>query len=173
VNGSAGSGGKSPYDTRTYSLVASGSRVVTLTGGTYVFSEVNFSGGAQLIVAGPSVIYVTGRFDLGGGSVVNSTGIPSDLVVYAHPYTLTGLPAPTHSEVIFNGGPEADLAIYAPGVDVTMGGDDDVFGAVVGRTITTTGNPYFHYDEALAAWNKHSTVYLERLYWRDLTTHLR
>ena len=171
-SGGAG-GGKPPYDAKNVALVASGSRVVTLPGGTYFFSDVRFSGGAELRVTGPTVIYVTGQFDLGGGVLVNATGVPSDMIVYVHPYDLPGVPSPTQSEVKFNGGPAASLAVYAPEVDITVGGNNDVYGSLVGRDITTLGNASFHYDEALGAWAKFSKVFVERLYWRELNATLR
>lgn len=172
VGGGPG-GGKPPYDDRTMSLVATGSRVVTLPGGTYFFSEVRFAGGAAMRVTGPSVIYVTGQFDLGGGSLVNTTGVPGNLRVYAHPYALPGGVPPTHSEVIFNGGAGSALAVYAPAVDITVSGNSDVYGALVGRTIKSTGDAYFHYDEALSAWDEHGIVFVERLYWKDLSPRIR
>ncbi|MDF1701146.1 MAG: hypothetical protein P1V36_08310 [Planctomycetota bacterium] len=169
----SGGGGRPPYDDRTRALVATGTKVVTLPGGTYFFSSVRLAGGAVLNVTGPSVIYVTGQFDLGGGSLVNATGIPSNLRVYAHPHVLPDVPAPTHSEVIFNGGAGSALAVYAPEVDITISGNADVYGALVGRAIKSTGDAFFHYDEALGAFNEHGKVHVERLYWKDLSTRLR
>ena len=158
-----------PYDNRTMSLVVTGQREVTLPGGTYFFRDVRFGGGARLIVTGPSVIYVTGEFDLGGSSLTNMTGIPSNLRVYAHPYALPGGTVSQHSEVIVNGGAGAALAVYAPEVDITVNGDADIYGAMIGRSIKSTGNAYYHYDEALGAFNQYAKVYVERLYWRELS----
>ena len=166
-------GGKPAYDNRTMSLVASGSRIVELPGGTYFFKDVRFAGGSELHVLGPSVIYVTGQFDLGGGTLINVTGTPSSLRVYAHPYPLPGGSVPLHSEVIFDGSSGTALAVYAPGVDVTVNGTADVYGAIVGRNIKATGNARFHYDEALTAFTQYSKVNVERLYWKDLTENLR
>ncbi len=169
----AGGGGKPPYTAKTYALVANGTTVVTLPGGTYFFSEVRLSGGAQLKVTGAATIYVTGQFDLGGGTFVNTTGIASNMLVYAHPYALPGGVTPSHSEVIFSGGSGSALAVYAPAVDVTVNGNSDVYGALVGRQIKSTGDAFFHYDVALGDWNKLSLVYMERLYWKDLSAPLR
>jgi hypothetical protein len=39
--------------------------------------------------------------------------------------------------------------IYAPNTDVIIDGGSDLFGAVVGRTLTITGSGSAHYDESL------------------------
>lgn len=39
--------------------------------------------------------------------------------------------------------------IYAPNTAVTIDGDSDIYGAVVGKTLTITGTGSGHYDEAL------------------------
>lgn len=169
----SGGGGRPPYDDRTFALTATGTRTLTMPGGTYFFSDLRFAGGAVLNVTGPTVIYVTGQFDLGGGTLVNTSGIPSNLRIYAHPHVLPNVPAPTHSEVIFNGGAGSALAVYAPEVDITISGNAEVFGALVGRAIKSTGDAYFHYDEALGAFNEYGKVFVERLYWKDLSTRVR
>lgn len=56
-----------------------------LTGGTYFFSDLRLVGNARLIVRGASKIYVTGRLDLGGGSVINESGKAADLRIFAPP----------------------------------------------------------------------------------------
>ena len=169
TNKNGGGGGKPPYDSRTMSLVATGQKIVTLEGGTYFFRDIRLTGGAELRVTSASVIYVTGQFDLGGGTLTNTTGIPANLRVYAHPYALPGGTVSQHSEVSVSGGAGAALAVYAPEVDITVNGDADVYGAMVGRTIKSTGNAYYHYDEALGAFNEYAKVYVERLYWRELS----
>ena len=39
--------------------------------------------------------------------------------------------------------------IYAPNTAVTIDGSADLFGAVVGKTLTLTGSGTGHYDESL------------------------
>ena len=62
-------------------------------------------------------------------------------------------------------------AVYAPyaAVSIKGGGSSGSFqGAVVGRTITMTGNSNFHYDEALAVGGASNPVRPGR--WRELRT---
>ena len=41
------------------------------------------------------------------------------------------------------------------------------------REIRVVGDANFHYDEALGLVNGGTTVYVERLFWRDLSTPRR
>lgn len=160
-------GGTGPYDMNTMSLNATGQTEVVLAGGTYFFTDITLSGGASLVIQGPTRIYVTGNVDLTGGSLVNQTGKPTDCLVFAHGYPLPdGFQAKTPA-VKLNGGPQVALGLYAPYRDVTVGGDVDVFGSVIGGSVNVTGDASFHYDEALKGVSGGTEVYLERLYWRD------
>jgi len=172
-NGKPGGGGSNPYNAMAMSLIANGQEIVTLGGGTYFFSTVRLTGQSALQIDGPTVIYVTGDFDVSGGGVVNSSGRPGDLIVYAHPYALPPGHTPTSSQVKVRGGSQAAMAVYAPGAAISVAGNDDVFGAFIGETVTIAGNSKFHYDRALGDINTHSKVTLERLYWRDLDERLR
>ena len=172
-SGNGGNGGPSPYRTQDMSLSANGQEIVTLRGGTYFFSSVTFTGQSVLEVTGPTVIYVTGDFDVSGGGFINASGRPSDLIVYAHPYPIAPGNTPTSSHVKIRGGSQAAMAVYAPGATITVAGDDDVYGAYIGETVTIQGNSQFHYDEALGTIVKHSKATIERLYWRDLDERIR
>ena len=48
-----------------------------------------------------------------------------------------------------SGGSATYLSIYAPGTSVSVSGDSPLFGALVGKTLTVTGNSALHYDVAL------------------------
>ena len=58
--------------------------------------------------------------------------------------------------------------VYAPNGDVVINGNGDVQGALVGRTVTFTGNAAFHYDESLANEGGNTPFGVSR--WRELTT---
>ena len=168
-----GGGGKSPYNATDMSLTAGSQTVVTLSGGTYFFSDLRLSGQASLLVDGPTIIYVTRDLDVSGGGFVNSSSKPGDLIIYAHPYPLPPGHTPTAAHVKIRGGSQAAMAVYAPGAAVSVAGNDDVFGSFVGSTITVAGNTSFHYDSALGDTGMNERVTLERLYWRDLNEQLR
>jgi hypothetical protein len=50
--------------------------------------------------------------------------------------------------VAVGGGNFAFFTLYAPGTDVTLKGGGSIFGAVVGRTLSTSGVTALHYDNA-------------------------
>ena len=161
------------YNKNTMALSAKGQEIVTLKGGTYFFSDVKFTGQAELHITGPTVIYVTGEFDVSGGGFINDSGNAANLIVYAHPYALPSGHNPSSSQVKIRGGSHAAMAVYAPGAEISVAGNDDVYGALIGDTITVSGNSRFHYDKALGDIQTHSKATIERLYWRDLDEKLR
>jgi len=169
----AGMGNKGPYDARTMSLAGKGGETITLTGGTYFFTSLQLNGGATLEVTGPTTIYITDSFNTSGGTLTNASGVPSDLVIYAHPYPLPKGTVAPNPGIKFGGGAGSAMAVYAPEVPIVVSGNGDVYGAILGSTITVTGDSSFHYDKALSDWNKFATVTVERLYWRDLSARLR
>ena len=51
--------------------------------------------------------------------------------------------------VTISGNSSAYLTVYAPGTSVTISGGSPVFGALLGRTLTISGNSQVHYDVQL------------------------
>ncbi len=108
--------------------------------GTYYFRDMKMTGGSQLNITGKTIIYVTGQIDFHGGTAINNnTGVADNLWI-----NVTG-----PDIVIVNGGTELFGVIYAPDSDVTFAGGAEFYGAVVGKTLTLTGNATAHYDESL------------------------
>lgn len=107
--------------------------------------SITLSGGATLKVSGPVRIRLTGTFTASGNSVANPTPIPSNLQIEA---SYTG-----KDGVTLSGGASGHFVVYAPGTGVTLSGNAELFGAVVGKTVTMTGNPALHYDvRLLGVW---------------------
>lgn len=131
---------RSPVDGNGNFLL-DGSRRVDMPPGTYYFNDFTLAGSSVFNATGPgpTTIYVTGNLYRGGQVLLtNTTGQPSNLKIY-----MTGGTAEVTSGNDFHG------VIYAPNTDVTIDGSSDLFGAVVGRTLTITGSGFAHYDEAL------------------------
>lgn len=177
---SGGGGGPPPedegrlsYESTSYELRLTKKSVAVLDGGTYFFSDLRTVGRAQLIIRGPCKIYVTGTLDLGGGTIVNETGKAENLQIFVHPYALPPSAPPSTSLVKVRGGSTIAASIYAPEVDVTIGGGDDFYGAVVGSNVHILGNVRYHYDKALGNLNENSGATLERLFWRELNAPRR
>jgi hypothetical protein len=141
------SGSHITYDESTGKLVVGSGGSLTLSALTkYYFSEITLSGGGLLTVnsAGQHVdMYVAGDFKAGGGGLVNTDAKPTNLTVSACG-TSTG-----HSWTV-NGGSGAYFGMYAPDRDVVIGGGGDLWGSVIGLSVSATGGSKIHFDEAFA-----------------------
>ena len=116
-----------------------GNKSLTLTGGTYYVRDFTLTGMSTLNVSGPTTIYVTGNFTrAGSATLTNTTATPGNFQVM-----MTGGTATITSSNALYG------VIYAPNTAVTVDGDSDLYGAVVGKTLTLTGTGDAHYDESL------------------------
>jgi hypothetical protein len=172
-NGSwTSAGGSVTYDAVKKEFVASGGAVVTFPAGTYFFSKFVLSGGSTAKFTGPTKLYDVALFDTSGGTLLNTTGSPSNLVVYAHPYVYAGVTSASPIQVKISGGTGTSLAMYGPTTSVTISGGSSVFGALVANTVTLSGGTYIHYDAALAATAGVLTA-LQQIYWREATPPLQ
>ena len=127
-----------------YSALSVGSQAtVTLSTGTYVIlGDMDTQGQGQIIIPqGEKVeLYILGNISLSGNSIVNGNNDATSFIVYGGPNT---------TSVRLNGVAEATMAIYAPAADFRLVGNAEIFGALVGKTLTSNGNAEIHYDQAL------------------------
>lgn len=125
----------------------SGTAILSLSPGTYVFDSLKLSGQSQLILLNATEkteIYINGgTLDLSGGSVANPSMKAGNLVVK--------VVGSGNVKVSGNGTPY--FAVYAPDSAISVTGNGDVYGAIVGASVTWNGNGYIHYDEDLAIPN--------------------
>jgi len=120
---------------------------ITLNAGAYHMTDLDVFGNAAVVCNGKVVIFLDQSTDggtpdvrIGGNGIVNNSQIPSSLVLYC---TQDVVNIAIGGNGAFYGG------IYAPNADITLNAGD-VFGAVVGRTVTLNGvNSAVHYDTAL------------------------
>ena len=92
------------------------------------------------LTTGQALVRVNGVIDAGGGSFANLTSIPTNLRIES---SYTG-----NQGVALGGGNNAFFTLYAPGTDVQLKGGGTIFGAVVGKTLSTSGVTALHYDNA-------------------------
>jgi hypothetical protein len=127
-----------------------GGTTAKLSPGTYNFNTLTLSGNSVLSVnAGPVVINIAGgslnasasALDLSGGSMVNSTGITSNVLVNY----------PGSNPIKLSGGTQTYTMIYAPNAPVNVTGGSHFYGSIVGNTINSSGNTAIHDDEGLPA----------------------
>ncbi len=168
-NGEIGNGQGIQYNAATYSLRVNAGGNVVLSGGTYFFTDLILQGGGMLTINGPSTFYVTGRLNVGGGQLVNPSGLAQNLIVNAHPYALPQGHNPSDLQLVVNGSASTAMAVYAPERDIMVDGGSPFFGSIVGRSVTLQGGTQFHYDRALGdlSWDRKARV--ERVYWREAT----
>ena len=105
----------------------------------YCFNSVTITAQATLTVNGPVNIYLlgSGNSNFTGNGVINATGVPSNLRIYA---------TPSVGSITVNGGAQASMVIYAPETNLTFNGGSEIYGSAVGGTIRLTGGTNFHYD---------------------------
>jgi hypothetical protein len=124
------------FSKSTDPMIVTGNATLWLTG------DLNVSGnGAIVIMPGASLtLYVGGEVDIGGGGVLNDTGLASQ-------FTIIGLAS--NKSISFGGNSTFVGRINAPQADVKLNGTPEFYGASISQSFTSVGTADFHYDEAL------------------------
>jgi hypothetical protein len=136
------------YNATTGVLKISGGNILTLPvpPTQYYFSQVVTSGGSQIVFNNPSNLHVDIWIDdllnVSGGGFVNTSGKSTMLGIWS-------CGATSSSTWTLSGGSGAYFSVYAPNHPVSVTGSGDIWGSVIGKTVTATGGSKFHYDEAL------------------------
>jgi Flp pilus assembly protein TadG len=122
--------------TRDFNL--GGNNFYTIPAGNYYVN--NFATGAQatIWVSGQATIYVTGSINL-GGATFTASNLPKNLKIVV-------IGAGT---VKVNNNASLYADVYAPQSAVTLSGTGDIYGSVLGNTISMTGTSGIHYDLSL------------------------
>lgn len=132
--------GRNPFVGGSEDLRLTGTDNLTLDPGTYYFTSIRLLGLSTLTVDGPTIIYVSGTADLTGGGVINLTGDPANLIIYA-----------TGTDMHIRGGSGFYGTVVAPDTDISISGTPDFYGAIMGRTVDLSGNTNIHIDEAIVS----------------------
>jgi hypothetical protein len=116
----------------------------TLSVGSYVVSGITIGTGSGLVInnsAGPVTLYVTGPISISGnGSVTMTDPDPERFAIYV---------ANSSTVTLADSGQFYGL-LYAPSSPVTLSGTHtDMYGSLVGLSMTLNGNSEIHYDIAL------------------------
>src|SRR6266404_73307 len=122
---------------------------VTLAGGTYCFKSITLQSHAVLQVSSPVNLYLTDIFDASSGTLVNNTGIASNLQLFdslVSTYKNNGTP---NNPIQLSGGQQTSMAVYAPNAAVTFSGNSNFFGGVIADYVDDSGGTPIHYDGAL------------------------
>jgi hypothetical protein len=145
------------YDTTgtTYkdAKVLSGSTMTLRGGHNYVFNSLTMNSGSQIVIVqdNPAIpkavnVYIKGTsattaLDLSAGSI-NNPSYDSQRLTFQYGGT---------NAVKLNGGTTTALVLNAPNADVTLNGNADIYGSIVGKTVTDNGGAKLHFDRHLSA----------------------
>jgi hypothetical protein len=117
---------------------------LTLAPGTYNINSLTLLGNATLVISpdGSITINVAGQgtatpVDLSGGSVSNLSQIANNFLIN---YGGTGT-------IKLSGGAQTYITVNAPNADIKVTGGSDLYGSVIGKTITDLGGTHYHYDK--------------------------
>jgi hypothetical protein len=137
-SGAAGIGGAFVYDAVAGDLTVKGGKTATLAAGTYCFHNVTVAGGATLRIDGAVVLRLTGNLAVGGGSTTATvSAAPGDLQVRSSSTAAGGVSIAAA---------RVYAAIYAPTAGVAVNGGSVVFGSLLGKTLSITGDSAVHFD---------------------------
>ena len=161
ISGSCGSiSGCTPGGSKSVSLApgqygnlnVSGGTTVHVKAGTYNVNSLTLSGNSILYVdtwpvvinlAGASLNSSSPAMDLSGGSIVNPSGITSNLQFYCA----------GSSSIKLSGGAGSYALVYAPNAAINVSGGSHFYGSMIGSTVNSSGNTAIHYDAALPSIN--------------------
>lgn len=156
---------------RCPSLSLSGNQSLTILGDvTLVLTApsgsdaLSLTGKATIIIPAGSRLrlYTEGNIKVAGNGITNPNVQPLSCQIWGTNRSAAGQIIRVAGNGVLCG------IVYAPEAEITLNGNGDMMGSVVGRTITLTGNAAFHYDESLADFGDNSNFGISR--WRELTT---
>jgi Flp pilus assembly protein TadG len=134
-----------PYmDWSRMDYTESNNRDCTFAPGVYYFHNFTMASKSNLTINGPVTIYCTGSISLSG--TATTTGAkPGDLKIVMCPDSSGNPPG----SVSIGSSSDLYANIYAPQSDITLSGSGDIYGSVVGKSISMTGTTSIHYDLSL------------------------
>ena len=135
-------GGKFNYDAAKGDLTINGKNIATLAAGSYCFHNLTLAGGGRLTASGRVTVRLTGQFSAAGNSSSAADGGPGNLQILSSYAGSAG--------VTLSGTTELHMTIYAPQTDVSLLGSPRLYGSVLGKTLSLTGNASLHFDSRLA-----------------------
>ncbi len=139
-------------------------------------SSITIGNGGSLAIYTAGDISIAGRGIANGsnnGTGTNNLNRPINLQIWGtRPFSPTGTP----QDFRVTGNGNLSAVVYAPFADIKLAGSsssgpgsarNDVYGSIVGYTITILGEESFHYDESLASFGGTAPFGITR--WREIT----
>jgi hypothetical protein len=146
-NVSMGGGGKAAsLVPGTYGdIKLTGGTTLTLSPGVYNINSIALSGNSVVAISPPGQVTlnvagsgVATPVDFTGGTLANTTGVPNNFQIN---YGGTG-------GIVLSGGSGSYLVADAPNAAVNLHGGSDIYGAVIGASVTDAGGVNFHVDRS-------------------------
>ena len=156
-----------PFPTVTPSVIPTGALTVpaggtvTLSAGTYFYTNISMGNNATLLTTGGSVtIYVTGPPVPETGRLAN---LGSNVTMGAHPGTQLQIIAKSDSSLVtLSDGSQRDFltwvtqdgflfygSLYGENTDIYLNYNSQVYGSIIGRTIHARSRTKIHFDQAM------------------------
>ncbi len=160
-------------DSITGSLTIADNVVIRITATSG--NAINIGGNDSITINAPSAgktpkleIFTEADVKIAGNGVANS-GRPEAFFLWGtRPQSRA-----TAQSIDISGNGNLSGVVYAPNADISLkggGNSGNVFGSIVGKNITLTGNSAFHYDESLADLDAGEPLGLNK--WDEFVTHV-
>jgi hypothetical protein len=131
-------------------VALSGNAIVKLRGGTYIMNSLNISGNSQIIVepgTGPVKILLDGRQSGAGSTVLSISG--NGIANKTWDPTFLSIEYAGTKGIAMSGNGDTATLLYAPNADANFSGNAQMYGSIVVRTLTASGNMQVIYDVRL------------------------
>jgi hypothetical protein len=128
------------------SLTISGNNTVTLAAGDYLYNNINIQDRGRLLASSCPV-----RIWFSGSIVMTGSGATQDPNLQSLAANMSFYSTTSTSSVNLSSNAVLIGTIFAPNAPITMGGNAQVFGRAIGKTITMSGNAAAHFDQRLGS----------------------
>ncbi|HEX8522928.1 MAG TPA: pilus assembly protein TadG-related protein [Tepidisphaeraceae bacterium] len=121
------------------------SQSATFPAGNYYFKNFWTTAQSTINITGPVTIYCYGSFSMAGKAVV-AGNLPGNLKIVM----VTAADGSMPGSLSISGDTALYADIYAPLSPVSVTGGGDIYGSIVGKSLSMSGNGALHYDLSLA-----------------------
>jgi len=142
-------------NSKNYLLITNGTVVIDAQQGISMNAQTTI----QIASNSKLILYLgTQNTQLNGQGLLNGSGNATNCIIYGKNNC---------NQIEMNGGSTFIGYLYAPYADITLNGNSDIIGAMVGDTFQINGNMDFHYDENLGGPQDGSSIY-RTVYWHEV-----
>lgn len=128
------------YRYESVAVEGKGSLVLSEDTRLYIHNDFSIAGKATVLTNAGAEIFIGGNGTFAGNGIVNTTGIPGNLIIYG---------VNDSTSLNFTGTNDFYGTVYAPESTIVMSGDAQYYGAAIGNDVQLLGGIEFHFDENL------------------------